>query len=226
MLQTLKMLVVNVFVVWNLNLLCRIHRHFWIKWISKLGFKTALGTNDSFNDFMRVNKSDVANSPKKIISYGKKCNIFSKFWMAPTAHNFDKFSSEKNMFFIWPGGGITLFVCGISQKKSVDIRFLGTSRLLYFLQSNKWTVSFFSVISYFTTADLVSLLMLIIRPRWIQCFPWFSTLTRSPTQTHIASQLVDSFFLLPKKKIWFEMMQYCTSNCLLPVAIPHLLLCH
>ncbi len=63
--------------------------HFW--W-------TALGTNDSFNDFMRVNKSDVANSQKKIISSGEKCNMFSKFWMAPLAHKFDNFSSEKNMF--------------------------------------------------------------------------------------------------------------------------------
>ncbi len=25
--------------------------------------------------------------------------------MAPSAHNFDKFSLEKNMFFIWPGDG-------------------------------------------------------------------------------------------------------------------------
>jgi hypothetical protein len=58
--------------------------------------------------------------------------------MAPSAHNFDEFSLEKNMFFIWPGGGIPLFVCGISQKKSVDLRFLGmTSSLMYFLQSPK-----------------------------------------------------------------------------------------
>ncbi len=28
----------------------------------------------------------------------KKCNMFSKFWMAPLAHNFDKFSSEKTCF--------------------------------------------------------------------------------------------------------------------------------
>ncbi len=41
--------------------------------------------------------------PKKSMSSGKKCNMFSKFWMAPLAHNFDEFSSEKNMFFIWPG---------------------------------------------------------------------------------------------------------------------------
>ena len=173
--------------MWNLNFLRRINRHFCIELIPKLGVETALGTNDSFNDFMRVNKSDVANSPPKIISSGKKCNMFSKFWMAPLAHNFDKFSSEKNMFFIWPGGGFPLFVCGISQKKSVDFHFLGTtSSLLYFLQSPKWTVSFFCVSSYFTTAVFVFLSMLIMCPRWIQCFPWFSTLTRSPTQTHKA----------------------------------------
>jgi hypothetical protein len=33
--------------------------------LPKLGVKTALGTNDSINYFMRVDKSDVANSPKK-----------------------------------------------------------------------------------------------------------------------------------------------------------------
>ncbi len=104
------------------------------------------------------------------------------------------------MFCIWPGGGFPLFVCGISQKKSVDFCFLGTSSLLYFLESTKWTVSFFSVSSHFTTADLVSLSMLIIRSRRIQCFPWFSTLTRSPTQVHKASQLVDSFFFAPKER--------------------------
>ncbi len=55
---------------------------------------------------------------------------------------------RKNMFIIWPGGGFPLFVCGISQKKSVDLCFLGmNSSLLYFLQSPKWTVSFFSVSS-------------------------------------------------------------------------------
>jgi hypothetical protein len=51
-------------VVWNLNFLHRIHRHFWIKLIPKLGDKTALGTNVSFNDSIRANKSDVANSQK------------------------------------------------------------------------------------------------------------------------------------------------------------------
>ncbi len=98
MLQTLKMLVVNFFVVSNSNFLCRIHRHFWIESIPKLGVKTALGTNDSFNDFMRVNNSDVANSQKMFISSGKKCNMFSKFWMALLAHTFDKFLSEKTCF--------------------------------------------------------------------------------------------------------------------------------
>ncbi len=140
--------------------------------------------------------------PKKFISTGKKCNMFSKFWMAPSAHNFDEFSSEKNMFFIWPGGGFPLCVCGISQKKSVDFRFLGMTPIsLYFVQSPKWTVSFFHVSSYFPTAVLVFLSMLIIHPRWIQCFPpWFSTLTRSPSQTHKASKLLDSFFFTPKER--------------------------
>ncbi len=85
-------------VVWNLNFLHRIHRHFWIESIPKLSDRTALGTNVSFNDFMRANKSDVANSQKMLIPFGKKCNMFSKFWMAPSAHNFNKFSSEKNSF--------------------------------------------------------------------------------------------------------------------------------
>ncbi len=95
------------------------------------------------------------------------------------------FHQKKNMFFIWPWGGFPLFVCCISQETSVDFGFLGmTSSLLYFLQSPKWTVSFFCVSSHFTIAALMFLSMLIICPRWIQCFPWFSTLTRSPTQTH------------------------------------------
>ncbi len=119
-------------VVWNLNFLCRIHRQFWIKLLPKLGVKTALGTKGLFNDFMRVNKSDVANSPNKIISSGEKCNMFSKFWMALSAHNFDKFSSEKSMFFISPGSSFPLFVCGISQKKSVDFCFLGITSSSFF----------------------------------------------------------------------------------------------
>jgi hypothetical protein len=82
--------------------------------------------------------------------------MFIKFQMAPSAHDFDKFSLEQNMFFIWPGGGIPFLVCGISQKKSVDLHFLGmTSCLLYFMQSPKLTVSFFSVSSHFTTAIFV-----------------------------------------------------------------------
>ena len=109
------------------------------------------------------------------------------------------------MFFIWPGGGFPLFVCGISQKKSVDLRFLGmTFSLLYFFQSPKWTVSFFSVSSHFTTAVFVFLSMLIICPRWIQCFPWFLTLTRSLLQMHKASEWVDSFFFAPHER---EMIQ-------------------
>ncbi len=97
---------------------------------------------------------------------------------------------------------IPLIVCGISQKKSVDLHFHGmTSSLLYFLQSPKWTVSLFLFSSYFTTAVFVFLSMLIICPRrWIQCFPWFSTLTWSPTQRHKASKLVDTFFLAPPKR--------------------------
>ncbi len=65
------------FVVWNLNFLRQIHRHFWIEWISKLGIKTALGANYSFNDFMRVNKSDVANSPKKssLLARNATCSV-------------------------------------------------------------------------------------------------------------------------------------------------------
>ncbi len=153
-----KYLIFSFFVVWKLNFLRRIHRHFWIKSIPKLGFKTALGTYDSFNDFMRVNKSDVADSQKLFISSVsvKKCNMLSMFWMAPSVHNFEEFLLKKNMFFIWPGGGFPLFVCGISQKKSVDLHFLGmNSCLLYFLQSPKWTVSFFNVSSHFSTAVFV-----------------------------------------------------------------------
>ena len=111
------------------------------------------------------------------------------------------FHQKKNMFFIWPGGGFPLFVCCISQKKSVDFHFLGmASSSLYFLQSPKWTVSFFRVSSHFTTAVLVFLSMLIICPRWIQCFPWFSTLTQSPSQMHKASKLVDSFLFCSQRK--------------------------
>ncbi len=127
------------------------------------------------------------------------------FLMAPSAHNFDECLSEKNMFFIWPRGGFPLFVCGISQKKSVYLRFLGmTPSSLYFLQSPKWTVSFFNVSAHFTTAVFVFLSMLIKCPRWNQCFPWFSTLTWSPTQMHKASELVDSFFFAPQER---EMIQ-------------------
>jgi hypothetical protein len=54
---------------------------------------------DAFCDFMRVNKSDVAKSPKMFISSVKKYSMIIKFQMAPSAHNFDKFSLEKNIFF-------------------------------------------------------------------------------------------------------------------------------
>ncbi len=65
------------FVVWNLNFLHRIHRHFWIESISKLSVKTALGTNDSFNDFMWVNKSDVADSQKQsyLLARNATCSV-------------------------------------------------------------------------------------------------------------------------------------------------------
>ncbi len=86
-------------VVWNLNFLHRIHRHFWIKLIPKLGEKTALGMNVSFNNFMRANKSDVANTQKMFLCSGMKCNMFSKLWMAPLVHNLDGFSSEKRHVF-------------------------------------------------------------------------------------------------------------------------------
>ncbi len=164
------MIDVQFFVVWKLNFLCRNHRHVWIKLIPTLGFKTALGTYDSFNDFMRVNKSHVANSPKcsYLLSRNATCSVsFEWHIQSITLTSFHK----KNMFFIWQGGGFPLFVCGISQKKSVDLLFLGmTSSLLYFLQSPKWTVSLFNVSSHFTTVVFVFLLMLVICQKWIQCF--------------------------------------------------------
>ncbi len=137
------------------------------------------------------------------------------------------FHQKKHVFFIWSGGGFPLFFCCISQKKSVDFCFLGMiSSLLYFLQSLKWTVSFFCVSSHFTTADLVFLSMLIIRTRWIQCSPWFSTLTRSPTQMHKASKWVDSFYFAPKERDMIQddaiLHKQLPSLC----SIPHLLLCH
>ncbi len=111
----------------------------------------------------------------------------------------------KKHVFIWPGGSCPLFVCGISQKKSIDLCFHGmTSSLLYSLQSPKWTVSLFSISSHFTTAVFVFLAMLIICPRWIQCFPWFSTLIRSPSQMHKTSEWVGSFFFAPQER---EMIQ-------------------
>ena len=45
---------------------------------------------------MRVNKSDVANSPKMFISSGKKRNMFSKFWMEPSAST--SFHQKKTCF--------------------------------------------------------------------------------------------------------------------------------
>jgi hypothetical protein len=111
------------------------------------------------------------------------------------------FLQKKTCFSFGQEVASPLFVCGISQKKSADFCFLGmTSSSLYILQSPKWTVSLFRVYSHFTTAVLVFLSMLIICPRWIQCFPWFSTLTRSPSPMHKASKLVDSFFFAPKKR--------------------------
>jgi hypothetical protein len=66
--------------------------------LPKLGVKKALGTFVSFNDFMRANKSDVTKFQKMFISSGEKCSMFSKFWMAPSVHNFDEFSSETTLF--------------------------------------------------------------------------------------------------------------------------------
>ncbi len=152
------------------------------KKISKLGVETALGTNDLFNDFMRANKSDVANSPQKIISSGKKCNMFSKFWMAPLVHNFDKFSSEKTCFsFGQEVASPSLSVVSHKRNMLISVSLEWCPVCCTFLQSLKWTVSFFCVSSHFTTAVLVFLSMLIICPRWIQCFPWFFTLTQSPS---------------------------------------------
>ena len=131
--------------------------------------------------------------------------MFSKFWMAPLVHNFDKFSSEKTCFSF--GQEVASPSLSLFYLTKVICWFLfpwNDVQLLYFLQSPKWTVSLFHVSSHLTTAVLVFLLMLIIRPRWIQCFPWFSTLTRSPTQMHNASQLVESFFFAPKER---EMIQ-------------------
>ncbi len=149
---------------------------------------------------MRVIISDVANSQKcsYLLARNATCSVsFEWHLQCITLTSFH----WKNMFFIWPGGGFPLFVCGISQKKSVDLRFLGmTSSSLYFLQSPRWTVSLFRVSSHFTRTIVVFLSMLRICPRWIQCFPWFSTLTQSPTQTHKASELVDSFFFAPQER--------------------------
>ncbi len=122
------------------------------------------------------------------------------------------------MFFILPGGGIPLFVCGITQKKSVDLHFLVmTSSSLYFLQSPKYTNSFFSVSSHFTTAFCV----VVNADNMSKMNPMFSMIFHTNT---ITSWIPSSLF--PKIERWFKMMQYCTSNWLLPVAIPHLLLCH
>ncbi len=90
-------------------------------------------------------------------------------------------------------------------------------QFVHFLQSPKWTVSFFSVSSCFTTAAFMFLSMLIMFPRWIQCFPWFSTLTQSPTQMHKASELLDSFFFAPQERemIWDDAISHkqLTSPC-------------
>ncbi len=95
------------------------------------------------------------------------------------------FHQKRTCFLFGREVASPLFVYGISQKKSVDLGFLGmTSSLLYFLQSPNWTVSFFGVSSHFTIAVFEVLSILIICPRWIQCFPWFSTLTQSHTQMH------------------------------------------
>ncbi len=81
-------------VVTNLNLVQRTHRHLSIKSISKPGLKTFLGTSNSFKDIIIDDKFDVDSSQKRFISSVKQCSMFIKFLMAPSAHNFDEFSSE------------------------------------------------------------------------------------------------------------------------------------
>ncbi len=128
--------------------------------------------------------------------------------------NLMSFHWKKHVFYLT----LPLFVSGISQKKSVDLHFLlMTSSLLYCLQSPKWTVSFFCVPSHIMTVVFVFLSMLIICPRWIQYFSWFSTLTRSSTQMHKASELLDSFFFAPQERemIWDDAILHkqLTSPC-------------
>ncbi len=114
------------------------------------------------------------------------------------------YHQKKNMFFIWPGGGFPLFVCGTSQKKSVDFRFLGTTpSLLYFLQSTKWTVSFFRVSSHFSW-PVRNLNYPALACKWI------------PTLTlHILSYNSTLYYFLP----WLEAFVSHLSH-LLPAQVP------
>ncbi len=176
-----KYLMFSFFVVWNLNFLRRIHRHFWIKLIPKLGFKKSWEhMTHSMISWVSTNLMwPIPKNCSNLLMRNATCSVSFEWHLQRIT--LTSFHWKKNMFFIWLGGGFPHFVCGISQKKSVDLRFLGlNSSLLCFLQSPKWTVSFFSVSSHFTTAVFVFLSMLIICLRWIQCFPWFSTLTQSP----------------------------------------------
>ncbi len=101
MLQTLKMLVVIFLVVWTLNFLRRIHSHFWIESIPKLGDKkTALGTNVSFNDFMRANKSDVANSPKNIYLLARNATCSVSFEWHLWRITLTSFHQKKHVFHL------------------------------------------------------------------------------------------------------------------------------
>ncbi len=100
MLQTLKMLVDNFSVVWNLNFLHRIHRHFWIESIPKLGDKTALGTNISFNDFMRANKSDVANSQKCFFLLARNATCSVSFEWHLWCITLTSFHQKKHVFHL------------------------------------------------------------------------------------------------------------------------------
>ncbi len=167
---------------------------------------------------MRVIKSDVANTQKMFISSGKKCNMLSKFWMAPSAHNFDKFSSEKICFFhltrrllfplcLWY---LTKEICRFMFPWN-DIQFV-----VLFAITSVNSVLFLCLFPLHNSCFCV-LSMLIICSRWIQCFPWFSTLTRSPTQTHKASEWVDSFFFAPQERemIWEDALlhKHLASPC-------------
>ncbi len=72
-LNDLKWWTFTFIVVVKLNFLWKIHRHFSIKTISKLGLKTFLGTFDSYNDFTNDDKFDVASSKNNFMSSVEQC---------------------------------------------------------------------------------------------------------------------------------------------------------